>query len=213
MHTRMRFVVSLISLAFSTLAVAAGEPHLGTDYTVIESAAAVDKSSKVQVTEFFSYQCPHCFAFAKPLHEWTMKLPADVQFERKAVSLGHQSWVDVARTYYALQEMGNLESLDAAIFNAIHQQGVKLNEIAYIMGWLKQQKVTLEQFDVVYRSAKVREALAAGEQQSVRYKIPGIPAMVIDGKYLVSIASNKPFDQQLATLDKVIALARTDRAK
>jgi len=37
--------------------------------------------------------------------------------------------------------------------------------------------------------------------------------MVIDGKYLVSIASNKPFDQQLATLDKVIALARTDRAK
>jgi thiol:disulfide interchange protein DsbA len=183
----------------------------GTDYTVIQAVAGA-KSPKIVVTEFFSYQCPHCFAFAKPLHEWSLRVPADVQFERAAVSIGHKPWVDIARTYYTLQAMGNLESLDAAIFNAIHQQGVRMDDIAYIMGWLSQHKVAVTEFDTAYRSAKVRESLALGEQLAVEYKVLAIPTLVIDGKYMVTIASNLPFEPQLAKVDKVIALARSNRS-
>jgi thiol:disulfide interchange protein DsbA len=208
----MRFVLFFISLAIGPAAMSQVAPREGKDYTVIQSAV-VDRSSKLVVTEFFSYQCPHCFAFFKPLHEWSAKLPADVQFERQSISIGHPQWVDIARTYYALQAMGNLESLDAAIFNAIHQQGMHLDNIAYIMGWLNQRKVAITEFDAVYRSAKVREAYALGEQLAVTFKVSGIPTMVIDGKYLVSIASNVPFDQQLATVDHLIAMARANRAK
>jgi thiol:disulfide interchange protein DsbA len=183
----------------------------GQDYLVIQSAASPDKSSKIIVTEFFSYQCPHCFSFSQPLREWSAKLPSDVQFERESVSIGHEAWIPIARSYYALRSLGKLETLDADIFNAIHQQGVRLNEVPYIMGWLNQHKVPATEFDTAYRSQKTKDDFARGEQLSKQYKIPSIPVMVIDGKYLVVIESNVDFAKQLGVVDKLIARARSVR--
>jgi len=204
-------ILTFIALVGGPIGVAA-TPQEGKDYTVIQSPASTP-SPKIVVTEFFSYQCPHCFAFFKPLHDWSAHLPADVQFERKSVSIGHQPWVDIARTYYALQQMGKLDALDAEIFDAIHRQGVRLDSIGLINGWLSKHGIGIMEFDVFYRSAKAREAFEQGEQLAREYKIPSIPTMVIDGKYLVAIASNVSFDRQLAVVDYLIARARQDRTK
>jgi thiol:disulfide interchange protein DsbA len=188
----------------------------GQDYSIVEStsraAGSVDKSAKISVTEFFSYQCPHCFAFSKPLREWSSKLPVDVQFERESVSIGHESWVPIARTYYALRSSGKLDSLDEKIFSAIHEQGVRLDDIAYIMGWLNKNNVSPTEFDATYRSQPVRDAFGHGEKLAIDYKIPSIPVMLIDGKYMVMIKSNVDFGQQLGIVDQLIARVRQARA-
>jgi protein dithiol oxidoreductase (disulfide-forming) len=201
----------LIAPVIGTLAVAADLKE-GQDYLVIQSATPAEKSAKITVTEFFSYQCPHCFAFSQPLRDWSAKLPSDVQFERESVSIGHEAWIPIARSYYALRSIGKLEALDADIFNAIHQQGVRLNEVPYIMGWLNQKKVAPTEFDTAYRSQKTKDDYARGEQLSKDYKVPSIPVMVIDGKYLVIIESNIDFAQQLRVVDRLIERARATRA-
>jgi thiol:disulfide interchange protein DsbA len=109
--------------------------------------------------------------------------------------------------------MGNLSTQDAEIFNAIHRSGVRLDKIELIMGWLNQRKVPLMEFDKAYRSAEARGAFDRGEQLAAEYKIPSIPVMVIDGKYMVSIARDRPFDQQLAVVDFLITQARSERTK
>lgn len=184
----------------------------GKDFQVIPPAPA-SSTEKIVVTEFFSYQCPHCFAFSKPLRDWSEKLPADVQFSRESVSIGHEAWVPIARTYYVLRAMGKLEELDEKIFNAIHQQGLRLNDLPYIMGWLNQQKVPLNEFDAAYRGAKAREEYERGTQLSIAYKIPSIPVMAIDGKYMVVIESNVNFAKQLGVVDKLIERARVAKRK
>jgi len=208
---KMRLWVSTVLVLIGTIAGAA-DLKKGRDYLVIQSAAP-DKSPTIVVTEFFSYQCPHCFAFSQPLREWSARLPADVKFERESVSIGHEAWVAIARSYYALRSIGKLEALDAEIFSAIHQKGARLNELPYIMGWLNQHKVPVALFDTAYRSQLVRDEFARGEQLSREYKIPSIPVMVVDGKYLVVIESNIDFAQQLGVVDKLIARVRLARGR
>jgi thiol:disulfide interchange protein DsbA len=217
MRVAMSWLAALLMVVVSASCSRAAEsraPELkeGQDYTLVSSAIAPEKSAKISVVEFFSYQCPHCFAFSQPLREWSAKLPSDVQFERESVSIGHEPWIPIARTYYTLRSMDKLASLDEKIFDAIHQQGVQLFEAPYIMGWLSKNAIAPAEFDTAYRSQAVRDAYARGEKMSMDYKIPSIPTMVIDGKYLVSIKSNVDFAQQLAIVDKLIALARTSRA-
>lgn len=221
----MRFVMAMVFVAVvGTMSAAcsratelkAAELKEGLDYSIVESTSpttgSADKSTKISVTEFFSYQCPHCFAFSKPLREWSSKLPADVQFDRESVAIGHESWAPIARTYYALRSSGKLDSLDAKIFSAIHEQGIRLDDLAYIMGWLNKNNVSPTEFDAIYRSQPVRDAFGHGEKLSIDYKIPSIPVMVIDGKYMVAIRSDVDFAQQLGIVDKLIARARLNRA-
>jgi thiol:disulfide interchange protein DsbA len=219
----IRLLAAIVVLALGSSCSRAAEMKEGEDYLVIEpgavataaalSTAPADKSSKIVVTEFFSYQCPHCFAFSQPLRDWSSKLPSDVQLVRESVAIGHEPWVAIARSYYTLRSMGKLDALDEKIFNAIHQQGVRLDEVAYIMGWLNKNNVAPAEFDAAYRSQRVRDDFSHGEQLSVAYKIPSIPTMIVDGKYLVIVKSNVDFGQQLAVVDKLIARARSSRAR
>ena len=48
-----------------------------------------------------------------------------------------------------------------------------------------------------------------GDQLAQAYKIQGVPAMAVDGKYLVG---GKDFTEQLAITDKMIAKARSEKS-
>jgi hypothetical protein len=42
-------------------------------------------------------------------------------------------------------------------------------------------------------------------------RVPSVPTLVIDGKYLVAIADNGAFEGQLGIVDALIAKARAER--
>ena len=46
------------------------------------------------------------------------------------------------------------------------------------------------------------------DQMTQSYRIEGVPALVVDGKYLVA---GKDFNDQLAIADKLIAKIRTEK--
>jgi thiol:disulfide interchange protein DsbA len=62
-----------------------------------------------------------------------------------------------------------------------------------------------------YNSFGVETKLERSETLSRTFRIPSIPTMIIDGKYLVPIASNIDYGVQLATIDALIARARTEK--
>src|SRR4030095_13125737 len=75
----------------------------------------------VEVLEFFWYACPHCYALQTPLEAWSKRKPANVDFRRVPAVLDN-SWLQLARTYYALDAMGLVDKLHRPLFDAIHQQ-------------------------------------------------------------------------------------------
>jgi len=186
------------------------QPIEGRDFTVVNPVQPTAQD-KVEVVEFFSYKCPHCASFAPTLDAWAKKLPNDVSFTRESVAIGIAPWVTAARTFYALQALGKVAALDAAVFKAIHEQGERFEDQAKITAWMAQHGVPAGDFRNAYDSFGVETKLKRGDTLSRTFRIPSIPTMIIDGKYMVAIASNVDFRQQLANVDALIARARADK--
>lgn len=209
--TRVFAICLLLAVSSSSRAVLAA-PVEDKDYSTLNPAQPTSDPAKIVVTEFFSYQCPHCYSFAKPFAAWSKTLPPDVKTERVAVSIGHETWVPMAQAYYALKAMNAVAALDDAIFTAIHRQGAQLVNEANIAAWLGKNGVNSAEFTKYYRSFSVQLNTKRADELSRTHRLPSVPVLVIDGKYMIRVSDNGKFDEQLAVANYLIDKARQDRA-
>jgi protein dithiol oxidoreductase (disulfide-forming) len=212
MRHRLLNLFALLLLGCGASAWAADAPVDGTDYQLLLPPQPTSNPDKIVVTEFFSYQCSHCFMFYPVVTAWANKLPKDVVFERVPVSLGRASWQPISQAFYALQAMGKLEALDSPIFNAIHIQNVRLLDEASIIAFVARHGVNAVDFKATYDSFGVKSSVVRAEQLMKSYRVQGTPSLVVDGKYMVLAEGTKNYDEWLARADKLIGKARTDRA-
>ena len=211
MKTAIRLVF-VAALAFAAAAPQAAEPVEGKDYFRINPAVPTSDASKVVVTEYFSYQCPHCFTFAKPFAAWSAGLPKDVKADRAAVSIGHASWVAAGQAFYALSAMKAVPAIDDAFFGAIHRERRKLTDEAAIAAWVAGQGIDRAEFEKAWRSFSVQLQAKRAEDQSRKVRLPSVPSLVVDGRYLVPIADDGDFRDQLALVEALIERARRERS-
>jgi protein dithiol oxidoreductase (disulfide-forming) len=208
---RILAICLLLVISPSTRAVLAA-PVEDKDYFTLNPAQPTSDPSKIVVTEYFSYQCPHCYSFAKPFAAWSKTLPSDATSERVAVSIGHATWVPMAQTYYALEAMNAVPALDDAIFTAIHRQGAQLVNESSIAVWLGKQGINQTEFTKYYRSFSVQLNTKRADELSRSHRLPSVPVLVVDGKYMIRIADNGKFDDQLKVANFLIEKARRHRA-
>ena len=80
-------LAGLIALQAPSIALAQfKKPVAGTDYQVLDARAPVETpTGKIEVVEFFWYNCPHCNAFEPTLSAWSKKLPKEVDVKRVPV--------------------------------------------------------------------------------------------------------------------------------
>ena len=184
----------------------------GRDYTVIEPPQPTDNPSTIEVVEFFSYACPHCSDLNPLVKKWAAKLPADVAFKRVPVSFNSPFYQLMAKLFYTLDAIGEMERLDAAAFDAIHVKGLKLIDDKSIQERAVSQGVDAKKFSDAFKSFSTDSNVKRADQLSRAAKIPGVPALVVDGRYLVVGKNVKNHDELLALTEKVIDKARTERA-
>lgn len=205
-----------MAIALATLAVVSpvrAELAVGRDYVPIVPAQMTDNPAKIEVIEFFSYGCPHCNEFHPTVSKWSASLPADVTFKRVPVSFGRPQWASLARLYYALETTGDLSRLDGAVFDALHKTGSKLYDDKSITDWAAAQGVDAKKFSDAYNSFGVVSKARRADQMSQAYKIQGVPAMAVDGKYLVTGKEIKSVAELPMLTDQVIGMARSERKK
>ena len=203
-------VVTVVFLAFA--APAQAQLVAGRDYTVIEPPQPTDSPSTIEVVEFFSYACPHCSDLNPLVKKWAAKLPADVAFKRVPVSFNSPFYQLMAKLFYTLDAIGEMERLDAAAFDAIHVKGLKLIDEKSVQEWAVSQGVDAKKFSDAFKSFSTDSNVKRADQLSRAAKIPGVPALVVDGRYLVVGKNVKNHDELLALTEKVIDKARTERA-
>jgi thiol:disulfide interchange protein DsbA len=181
----------------------------GHDYVVLSAPQQQDSHGKIEVVEFFSWGCPHCYEFYPKLSRWLSTLPKDASFKRVPVGLGHPEWEALAKAYYALQSTGDVDRLDSQIFEDIHKNHVWLYDEQSITAWVGKHGVNVAKFMAAFRSFGVNTSEAQAEQKSFDYRIPGVPTLAIAGKYTVDGDQEK----MLATSDQLIAMERVANKK
>lgn len=184
---------------------------VGRDYVAIEPVQLTDNPAKIEVIEFFSYACPHCSDLAPYIDKWAAKLPADVVFRRIPVGFNSPFYQNMARLYYALEAIGELQRLDEAVFNAIHVRGLKLIDEKSIAEWVTGQGVDAKKFSDAYNSFGVISKTRRADQMAQSARISGVPSLVVDGRYLVTGKEVRTHADLLALTDQVIAKRRAER--
>jgi thiol:disulfide interchange protein DsbA len=177
---------------------AADAPVEGQDYQLLSPAQPTSNPGKIVVSEFFSFQCSHCYAFYPVVKAWAAKLPQDVVFERVPVSLGRSSWVPVSQAFYALQAMGKLDQMDRLIFAGIHVQNIRLLDEASVTNFVAKQGVNAAEFTAAYNSFGVKSSTVRADQMMKSHRVQGTPTMVVDGKYVVMGEGTRSYDELLA---------------
>jgi thiol:disulfide interchange protein DsbA len=191
-----------------SLAQAQGGPVEGTHYVRLAQPVATTGGGKVEVIEFFWYGCPHCNAFEPALDAWSKKLPADVAFKRVPVAFRDEPFVAHQKIFYALETMGALEAMHRKVFFAIHNDRARLDKVADIAAFMAKNGVDGAKFTEVFNSFAVQTKARQAKQLAEAYKIDGVPAIGINGRYWTSNSLAGGGDRSLSVADFLIGRAR-----
>ena len=156
----------------------------GTHYQRI-AQQPTDSGDKVEVLEFFWYGCPHCYVFDPILEKWIENKPDNTEFKR-VPAVFRPEWKVHARAYYALLAMSAGEKYHSTIFGEMHKNKKMLDTIDTMTNFLVKQGVNKEEFTGMYNSMSVDGSVRKAIKQLQGYKISGVPAMAVNGKYVVS---------------------------
>jgi thiol:disulfide interchange protein DsbA len=156
----------------------------GTHYVALEIPIKTRNPSKIEVAEYFSYGCPHCYDFEPLIGAWQASLPADVAFSRTP-AVWNQDYQVYAQTYVTLEALGVLEKVHVAIFNAIHTDRLRLSKPQAMAQFLVKYGVDPEDFAKTYNSFGVRAALQQTDSKGRAYRSTGVPAIIVNGKYRI----------------------------
>jgi thiol:disulfide interchange protein DsbA len=198
-------------LPFAATSHAQGRPpKAGTDYLVLRKPAPVDTpAGKVEVVEFFSYNCPHCAAFEPRLEAWAKQLPAHVAFKRIPVPFVGNDTEAKQRLYYTLEAMGKVDEFQMKLFQAIHQERQNLVGDAAILAWSeKQPGLDAKKFADLFKSFSVVGKAKRAAQLTNDYQVGGVPALGVAGRWYVDGDTAGSMDKALQVVDSLIGEAR-----
>ena len=187
------------------------EPQQGKEYALVNPPKAVETGKKIEVLEIFWYGCPHCFDLEPVLSAWVKKLPSDVSF-RRMPAIFRDNWAPMAKAYYTLEALGELEKLHATLFNAIHVQGLDAANDNTLFDWAAKQGIDRKKFVDTYLSFSVQSKVLRAKQLTHEYGINGVPSLIIDGKYMTSSSMTGGHQGLFASADFLISKARKERS-
>jgi thiol:disulfide interchange protein DsbA len=186
-----------------------GPPVEGKDFLRLGTPLPPPTSGKIEVVEFFWYGCPHCNTFEPALDAWAKKLPADVNFRRVPVAFREEPYGAHQRIYFALEQMNLTETMHRKVFTAIHVDRLRLDKPADIAAFMTKNGIDGAQFLAVYNSFSVQTKTRQASQLAQAYKLDGVPAIGVAGKYFTSPSMAGSVERGLAVTDYLIQRVRS----
>ena len=205
--SRRNFAAAIIALGATAALPAFAQS--AAPYTPIMPAQPTEDAGKIEVLEFFSYGCPHCADFNPLLSSWVAKQQGDVVIRKVPITFGRPAWATIAKLYYTLEVTGDLHRLESEVFKAIHVERQNLFEEKALTEWAVKKGVDAKKFAETFNSFGVMSKVKRGDQMAQAYKIQGVPALAVEGKYLVG---GKDFNETLSITDSLITKVRSEKS-
>ncbi len=198
-----------LGLGLVRTANAQGEPVAGKDYTKLSAAVPVSAPpGTVDVVEFFSYACPHCFEFEPVLEAWLKNKPPGMHFHREPVRF-LQNYQNFQPLYFALEAMDQVDAMQQKVFNAFHLQHLRLDKPDDIAAFMKANGVDPVRFMSLFNSFGTRTKVQQANQLMDTYNVDGVPTIVIGGQYVTSPSIAHSEQRALAVVDYLVAKIRS----
>ncbi len=195
-------------------ALAQATPTEGVHYVRLAEPAPAPSGGKIEVIEFFWYECPHCNAFEPALDAWAQRLPDDVLFRRVPVWFREEPFGPQQRLFYTLEALGQVPTLHRKVFQTIHVERARLRTAEDLAAFALKNGIDPMAFMTTYNSFGVQTKSQQARQTAAAYRIDAVPAMGVQGRYYTNgnLANAglppAPVDRMLSVVDTLIAKVR-----
>jgi len=160
------------------------------DFTDGKQYITLDKpvAGAPQVLEFFSFYCPHCYQFEDVLHvsdNVKKKLPEGTKLVKYHVEFLGPLGKQVTQAWAIAMALGVEDKVTVPMFEAIQKTQTVKNE-ADIRKVFIDAGVPAEEYDAALNSFVVKSLVAQQEKAAADFQLRGVPAMYVDGKYMLN---------------------------
>ena len=177
----------------------------GIDYKSLSKPLATETGDKIEVLELFWYGCPHCFHLEPAIQNWLRSKPENVEFRRSAAVLG-ANWAIHGKVFFAAEMLGVLDQVHEPFFDALHNKKLVLSDDDSIADWMAKQGVDRDDFLKAYNSFIVDMKVRRSMQKNRQIGLDGVPAFVVNGKYMTSPSLTGGSAQMFKLIDHLIAV-------
>ena len=206
---RLRLGIVGTVAALAVLVTALGllyEGDAGDPYRVLE---APDGDGDVKVVAYFSFTCPHCRRLEELMEDWAETLPAGVAFRRAHVAYSSTNRL-LAKAHLALLRHDAAEANRSRLFAAIQDRSRQFPTLAALADYVADRGIERETFLRTAESPRIARLVAADEAAFAAAGLTGVPALVVDGKYVINMALGRK--QALAATRQLAAELAAERA-
>lgn len=156
----------------------------GTHYKVLPIAVDTRDDDTIEVVELFSYACIHCNNFEPYISAWTEQKADDVSFQ-PVPAVFNKDWELLAQAFYTAETLDVTHKVHQRIFDGIHQRREDLRQPDNLAPLFEELAgVSRSDFDAAYNSFSVRSRVQQAKALVRAYRASGVPAMVVNGKYM-----------------------------
>jgi len=179
----------------------------GVKYKRIANPQPTSAKDKIEVLELFWYGCPHCYQIEPVVEDWLKSKPDDVEFVRMPAVLG-PSWELLARAYYTADLLEATDKIHKPLFERLHKARKRIANADELKAFFVEQGVSAEDFDNTFSSFAVITKTNRAKQARNMYGITGVPAIVVNGKYIVTAELAGGNKQMLDVVDYLVEQER-----
>jgi len=183
----------------------------GGHYELLSEVQPVQTLDKIEVVEIFWYQCPHCYRLEPYILDWLKKKPDNVEFILIPAVLSKKGALH-ARMYYTLEALGLTEELHSAVFEALHTEGKNLSTAENIADWIAKSGWDRQVVIDTFSSFAIENKLNFANVMSKKYRIRGVPAIIVDGRYRTSVSLAGGYEQLIKLINFLVEKAAESRA-
>ncbi|MDH3948081.1 MAG: thiol:disulfide interchange protein DsbA/DsbL [Gammaproteobacteria bacterium] len=176
-------LLPLLGLFLLPAGIALADYDEGIEYKRLATPVSTVDPNKIEVVELFWYGCPHCYRLEPELKAWLKNKPDNVVFVR-VPAVFRPLWKFHADVYYTAEVLGVLDQINDAMFEAMQVQRRKMKTVEEVKALFAKHGVSSEKFENAFNSFAVDAKVRRAVDLTRRYGIEGVPALVINGKYV-----------------------------
>lgn len=199
----MKKLLALFAMLMMSLSVHAAKFTEGEYYKVLDHELA----KKPVVSELFSFYCPHCNTFEPIIRQLKAQLPEGVKLQKNHVSfMGGAMGEPMSKAYATMIVLKIEDKMAPILFNRIHtmRQGPKNSE--ELRQIFLDEGVDAKKFDAAYNGFAVDSMVRRFDKQFNDSGLSGVPAVIVNNKYLVQADSITSIDEYFALVNYLLTL-------
>ncbi|WP_114767252.1 thiol:disulfide interchange protein DsbA/DsbL [Vibrio rhodolitus] len=199
----MKKLFALFTTLILSFSVQAAKFTEGEYYKVLD----LEPAKKPVVTEFFSFYCPHCNTFDPIIRQLKAQLPEGVKLQKNHVSfMGGAMGLPMSKAFATMIVLKVEEKMAPIMFNRIHNMRKAPKNEAEIRQIFLDEGIEAKKFDAAYNGFAVDSMVRRMDKQFNDSGLAGVPAVIVNNKYLVEAGSITSIDEYFALVNYLLTL-------